>query len=85
MVAGWDEGQRKLALNMQDNLALDVLGEHEGMIPEWMGSDYPIAGNPSAEAQRQDEQNSMGTMSRVALNMVRRPSEFSTSDLPLFG
>ena len=42
LVAGWDTDQRKLALN-KDNLALDLLSEHEGMLPEWLGSDFPHA------------------------------------------
>ena len=44
LVAGWDTDQRKLALN-KDNLALDMLGEHEGMLPEWLGADFPINGS----------------------------------------
>ena len=42
LVTGWDTDQRKLALN-KDNLALDLLSEHEGMLPEWLGSDFPHA------------------------------------------
>ena len=41
MVDGWDKEQLRLVNNL-DDVGLDALGEHEGIIPEWMGSDYPM-------------------------------------------